>query len=422
MNFNLLESENRVQTPFIKVVIGNYTFGVYGKTQKNMRVEGIQYPNYIQKLNVKRINGTVNTYTLILKYAITENDDPNFFEKVFSSVSKTRKIKFSYGNLSMPSFCYKEEEALITNVGTSFDVSTASITYTVTAVSSANLMKAGNFTFKGGYYKPSDIIKDLILHNERYHLTDIFTGMRNLSRSDLNELIESNDEIVYIHDKTNISIYDYLSYLVASMQKLDTSTSEEPARNSVYSLFVVDEVSDKYDGPYFKVMNTSISSSDLGIYTVDVNMPSDSSQVVIGFNTNDNESYALLYDYSTDINSNLNAQRVNDKGELEYVYAPVISSKGDEHLTTAADRTWWTNVTEYPISGNLRMTGLLRTSMLMTHIKLNVYFYGRKHISTGTYIITEQDDEVSTSGFFTTLKLIRVKGDDVFGEVLNNIW
>ena len=41
MNFNLLESENRVQTPFIKVVIGNYTFGVYGKTQK-LKVFNIQ--------------------------------------------------------------------------------------------------------------------------------------------------------------------------------------------------------------------------------------------------------------------------------------------------------------------------------------------------------------------------------------------
>jgi hypothetical protein len=50
--------------------------------------------------------------------------------------------------------------------------------------------------------------------------------------------------------------------------------------------------------------------------------------------------------------------------------------------------------------------------MLMTYIKVNVYFYGQKHISSGTYIITKQVDDISASGFRTTLSLTRIKGDD----------
>ena len=44
-------------------------------------------------------------------YGITQNDDPNMLEKVFSSVSKSRKITLQYGDWSIPTYIYKEEEA-----------------------------------------------------------------------------------------------------------------------------------------------------------------------------------------------------------------------------------------------------------------------------------------------------------------------
>jgi hypothetical protein len=47
----------------------------------------------------------------------------------------------------------------------------------------------------------------------------------------------------------------------------------------------------------------------------------------------------------------------------------------------------------------------------MTHVKLNVYFFGKKHIASGLYIITKQVDQVDTSGFRTTLTLTRVDSD-----------
>jgi hypothetical protein len=48
----------------------------------------------------------------------------------------------------------------------------------------------------------------------------------------------------------------------------------------------------------------------------------------------------------------------------------------------------------------------------MTYVKLNVWFHGgQKHVSSGLYIITKQEDSIDASGYRTTLTLLRV-GED----------
>ena len=165
---SLLSSDARIQVPWIKVTIGTYTFGVFSRVTKKeaQNKDGfydaynIQYPNYVQSLNITKINGQVNQYVLNIKYPVTQFDDPNFFEKVFSSVSQTRKIIFSYGDAAMPSYCYKDEEAIITNVSESFDLTSSVINYTVNAVSGAALKTAGTMSFvnDGQKHKPSTLI------------------------------------------------------------------------------------------------------------------------------------------------------------------------------------------------------------------------------------------------------------------------
>jgi hypothetical protein len=81
---------------------------------------------------------------LALSYPVTQTDDPNFFEKVLSSVSKTRKIIFSYGDMSMPTYIYREEEAIITKVQSNFQLQGGIINYTISAVSSCALNSAGS--------------------------------------------------------------------------------------------------------------------------------------------------------------------------------------------------------------------------------------------------------------------------------------
>lgn len=414
---NLLGTTSRVETPFIKVTIGTHTFGVFSKKVTKevdssgvLRYNKIQYPNYVQSLEVKKVNGQVNTYMLELKYPIKEGDDPNFIEKVLSSVSQTRTIIFSYGDLSLPSFVYRDERAIITKVESQFGISDSSITYKISAVSEALKLTAGSFNFpKRLSAKPSDVIKELLYSNE-YNLQDIFYGMRNKSLVDSSGLIPGNDRVVTLKAKTNTSLLDYLSYLVACMAPLDGNSSSL-IKKSFYILTIVDDFSGMYDGPYFKIteVGEGQQSSILETYEVDIGYPSQN--VVISFQVSDNETFSIFNEFTEELTQEQYVQRIDDNGKVVEVYAPILSSSNSTFMTTESERTWWTKVTSYPINATLTLKGLLRPALLMTHIKLNVYFFGKKHIASGLYIITKQVDRVDSSGFKTTLSLTRIDSD-----------
>ena len=169
MQTQLLSSTSYVETPFIIATIGDYSFGVYSKETKNI-IQGSAeyrsvvstYPNYMQSLSVEKINGSLNTYTLVMNYQITQNDDPNLLEKIFSKNSKDRTIKLSYGDLSVPTYIYKTEEALITKIRSSVSLSGSAIRYTLSCVSKALSLSAGTFNFGKVHMKPSDRIKWLL--------------------------------------------------------------------------------------------------------------------------------------------------------------------------------------------------------------------------------------------------------------------
>ena len=69
-------------------------------------------------------------------------------------------------------------------------------------------------------------------------------------------------------------------------------------------------------------------------------------------------------------------------------------------------------MTRFPITATLTIKGLLRSAMLMNYVRVNTYFYGQKHISSGLYVITKQEDRIDSSGYRTTLSLTRIAGDD----------
>lgn len=48
----------------------------------------------------------------------------------------------------------------------------------------------------------------------------------------------------------------------------------------------------------------------------------------------------------------------------------------------------------------------------MEYVRLNVIYFGKKHTSSGLYIVTKQVDEISGNGYRTTLSLTRIGGDN----------
>ena len=69
---------------------------------------------------------------------------------------------------------------------------------------------------------------------------------------------------------------------------------------------------------------------------------------------------------------------------------------------------WWNKVTEYPVSAQLTIKGLMKPVMLGSFIKVNVLFYGSQDLASGLYMIVGQTDSISGSGYVTTLSLLRV--------------
>lgn len=420
---NLLSNLNRVETPFVKVIIDEYTLGVYSSVGISTSdisnifgkysVDKIVYPNYIQSLEVQKINGTVNTYKLNIIYPITQFSDPNYFEKIFSSVSKSRRISFAYGDLSSPTYIYKNETAIIIDVQSNFQKASSTISYTISAISDAVLSKVGKFTFPGGAKKPSDVIKSILwAGNDAYGLQELFYGMRN-NRTLVEQegLIASDDAVVQLESKQDISVLDYINYLVDCMEPLDKSNGL--ISSCYYTFAIIDDTTGKYGGPYFKIkrIDSYISNlNNLDTYEIDVGYPS--SNIVLEFSVDNNESYSIFYEYSKKLSNNDYAERINDNGEIFYEFAPTIGSDPKTYKVTPASKNWWTKVTSYPISAKIVIKGLLRPSILLSYVKLNVLFYGKKHISSGIYVITKQVDRISSSGFTTTLSLTRVGGDE----------
>ncbi len=427
---SLLSSQARIQVPWVKVTIGTYTFGIFTKSTRQeardnygfYKAYNIQYPNYVQGLTIKKINGQVNQYSLNISYPVRTEDDPNFFEKVFSSVSQTRKIVFTYGDASMPSYVYKDEEAIITDIQQSFNFGNSGnlspiINYTIKAVSGAALKNAAcmSFVSDGRPHKPSLEIKNLF-KNKKSGLQDIFTGM---SIADLDKFIDGSDQAVILDTKLNISAIDYISYLVSCMVPVGQNLNNINTDIYILTLYDASTYDKLYNGfeerqtngPYFKVTRTTYRSEQSDAYEIDIGF--NTATLVTNFQINNNENYSLYYDYQGKLNSTEYVRRINENGQWEDVYAPAITSANDLYKTRPEDTSWWTKITKYPISATITVQGLLRPATLMTYVRLNTLFPGgKKHISSGLYIITSQTDQIDGNGYRTTLELTKISGDN----------
>ncbi len=418
-NKSLLSSQARIQVPWVKVTIGDYTFGIFddktkswGKTTAGFYTPfAVQYPQYINSLEVTKVNGQVNTYRLFINYPITQFDDPNFFEKVFSSVSLTRKIVFTYGDAETPAYIYKNEEAIITKIYQSFNLQSSSINYTIDAVSSAALATDGSITIPAPNkkVKPSDEIKKLFRTNKSLQKT--FTGMK---ASDLDELIAGDDAPVMLESKQNISVVDYINYLTSCMVPAGTGLG---VSKDIYIMNIFDDSITSADktksrkGPYFQVSKVSTVMEHSDAYEIDVGI--NTSTIVRSFSIESNDNYSIYYNYQNLAHPEDYVRRIGADGEWEDVYAPTSMERTNRYYTRSSDQVWWTKVTQFPVNASIQIQGLLRPATLMQYVRLNVIFPGgNKHISSGLYIVTRQVDNIGPNGYATTLGLTRIKGED----------
>lgn len=404
---NLVSIPTLVQSPFIIANIGGVTFGTFSGNYRT----NATYPNYMESMSVTKVNGTVNTYTLNFHYQVATGQDPNLLDKIFSRATKDRRIILQYGDWMAPNYIYKEEQCIITNVTTRLNMSSSSLDYTLQCTSDAIGLNSTQFNFPARNAKPSDVILQL-LSNSKYGLKDVFTGMRNKNSVLAKNLIASNDKKVQMVAQNNTTILNYLNYLVGCM--VDNKTPEEnKLSNSKYFLTINDDYTNDLGGTYFKVSEVSADAAVYNAtdtYELDINYPGDN--FVTEFSLNNDQSWAILYEYAGDVKQEEYTYNIRDDGTIETLSSPSLLTSSLTNVKSAYKSQWWSYMTEFPITATLTLKGLTRPSMLMTYVKLNVWFAGgQKHISSGTYIITKQTDSITSAGYTTTLTLLRVGGD-----------
>ena len=415
---SLLSYPSLVESPFVTVKLDNFTFGTY--TTKNLSTTEKakyrrQYPNYVKALNVVKVNGTVNQYTITLVHQIEPGTDPNFIDKVLSRVGYNT-IKISYGDYASPEFVYKEEEALITKVSSNVDFGNSRITYTIYCTSSSLSLASNTYNWKARKAKPSDRIIE-ILKNKKYGLEEIFYGMKNISKKVLRStLIASDDKEVQIPAKQSMDPLSYINFLVTCMTCVTNQGTKYAIKDSSYYMTIHDDVygNQNLNGPYFKITKVKSNSRTIqsaDTYEVDINYPSEN--LVTAFNIQNDNSWALLYNYSDKISPNRYVYSIGDDGIINTDSTPNSLVSADKYkMVTESQKTWWTKMTQFPISATMTIKGLVRPAMLMTYIRVNAFFYGQRHIASGLYVVTRQVDDINQSGYRTTLTLQRVAGDN----------
>ena len=409
---NLLSYPSLVEAPYIILQVGDYKFGTYTKQKLNGALN-ISYPNFIKSMTVQKISGQVNQYVINLEYQIQYGDDPNLIDRIFSTVGYGN-VKISYGDWASPTFVYKEEEAMITNLASNIDFGSSKISYTLKCTSNALVLASGYFDFP--YHKsakPSKLIEDMLFDNQ-YGLQEVFTGMTSRTKIRMLGLIASDDKSVEIEAKHGIDALSYINYLVTCMSS-NTNNDDGPIKDSTYLMSIHDDTYGDLDlnGSYFKITKVVASDGALStpdVYVVDVGVPTNN--LVTSFNVQNNNSWALLYNYSEKVNTSEYAYSIDNSGNLVTQYSPAVAMSSTSFKMTEAQKTWWTNMTQFPIKAQLTIKGLVRSTMLMTYLRVNALFYGQRHIASGLYTITKQEDSIGFNGYKTTLSLLRIAGDN----------
>lgn len=387
-----------VEAPFVEIDFAGTTIGTYKNSVDD-------FPNHISKLEVDKVNGEINTYTFDLVHQIRAGEDPNLIDKIISKV-RYDTIRIRYGDFNS-NIIYSDEKAVITNVSMNRDYASSRISYTIYATSAGEFITSHKLSFPARTEKPSTIINELFYDNSQTSrlLLDAFPGMKNASLVSSNNFIPTNDARLHIDEKTNINTIQYINYLVGCMSNVANGVNDI-IRNSTYYVSYENDFMNQFGGAFMKITEVvkGISSTAAGndIFEVTVGFPDNN--YVMGFNIDNNIAWSLLYENMTV--SDEYVYTINNRGQRVRQYSPNIMSSSSP--MNEIQKNWWTQMVNYPINATLTLKGLMKPIMLMNYIKVNVVFYGQKHITSGTYAITGQKDVLSGEGFRTTLSLTRI--------------
>ena len=392
---NLMSFPNLVEAPFIQVTLNGYIIGGY-----NHKYD--KYPNFITNMEVDKINGRINTYSITLVHQVRAGEDPNVIDTLLSRTGIRNKIKIMYGDSAYGAY-FKEDEAYIIDVTYNEDINSSQITYVIKALSSLGSLQEAYFDFPEVKSKPSSEIIRLLYKNSATSkkLLDSLGGMKNEQETLSKGLIPTDDAEVTIPGMKDASLNDRLNQLVSYMYDPVSPTSS-------YFMAFEDDAQDKAFFKIKKVTSNSNASDTSTVakncYYLDVGYPGNS--YLTSFSIQNDVYWPMYFKYSDSI-SNYD-YNIDYSGKLikKTVNPLTISEKYDKFDVKLAN--WWKLVTNYPITATVTIKGLMKPVSLIENIYVYAQFYGKKDMASGLYSIIEQHDRIGNGGYTTTLQLLRV--------------
>lgn len=389
---NLSSYPNVVQAPYIDLTLNGIRIGGYNNAAD-------KYPNHITSLQIEKVNGRINNYTINLVYQVRAGEDPNMIDTLLSRTGYTNKIKIRYGDSAYGVY-YREDEAYIMDVTHSDNVQSSVINYTIKATSSIKEVENAYFDFPGLTSKPSaEIIKMLYTNKETSNqLLRSLKGMANFGDIMKLNYIPTDDDEVYIPGLKESSLLERLYQLVSYMH--DGSSPD-----SSYFLSFQD---DAKNGSFFRINKVTPTKGNgttvKNCYYIDVGYPGDS--FVTNFSLNNDVYWPMYYKYADSIPEY--SYDIDYTGRLiEKKVNPLIIDNKYHEINTR-DMNWWDFVKNYPISATVTIKGLMAPVLLMENVYVYAQFYGKEDMASGLYSIIGQVDKIDGSGYTTTLELLRV--------------
>ena len=389
----LLSYANVVEAPTIILNLNGVPIGGYGNF-------GDTFPNYITSMSVNKISGHINQYTINLRYTVRYGEDPNFIDKLLSRTGFRNKIQILYGD-SNGIKLFRDDEAIVTDVTFNESVSSKTIDYTITAMSSVISAVSTTVNYASQVAKPSNLINELFYSSSdsSQALLEALPGMANETLVNSMGLIPTNDEIIETQTRLDTSPISQLAYYVQGMYNAHT--------NTIYTLTYYDDTQNELGGPYAKITEIGSTSTDTlsgQYFEVDVGYPGNN--FVMDFTIDADTYFPLVYRYNDGFTRW--DYDIDNEGNIVKVKTNPLLTNNVFHKRNVIQSNWWKRVTEYPISATLTIKGLVKPIMITSYIKVNVLFYGSTDLASGLYTVLGQTDTISGSGYTTTLSLLRV--------------
>ena len=327
----------------------------------------------------------------LLSHQVSPGRNPNYIDELLSA-NGYEKIGIRFGD-AMSEVDIVDNNAILSNVNTTFDFQSCNIKYSVSAISSNFLSSTNKRNFPAITDKGSNIARGLF-KSAQSSLAEIYPKMLDNNYVTKNNLIPNTDTVISMKAMENVNDITYLKEVVSSMQSLANP-------NSMFYLELREE-----DFKIHEISSDGYSSS-ASLYEVDINYPDDAQ--VFSFSDSTDFAWSLAYEYNGKISNY--TYSVSDEGKRISIPGTSNNMFNDQGALNISEN-WWKQVTEFPTTATLTCRGLLSPLLLMTYIKVNSYYYGSKRLTSGVYIVTGQEDIISGGGFRTNLSLTKVSGPD----------